>query len=67
MINHGEPMSTSDTETQSVIVDEYPDADCPLCECGAAIRIPASSVGALYDFILCYGCGRVSIVEPGAF
>lgn len=48
-------------------VDEYPDADCPACESGSAIRIPVSAVGGLYDFIVCYLCGKVSIVEPGAF
>ncbi len=47
-------------------IDEYPDADCPVCGGSAAVRIPASRVGALYDFILCYTCGKVSIVSPGA-
>jgi len=47
-------------------VREYPPAICPKCGSGAAVLIPASRVGALYDFITCYACGKVSIVEPGA-
>ena len=43
---------------------EYPDATCQACGSEAAIRIPASQAGYLYDFILCYKCGNVSVVEP---
>ena len=45
-------------------VREYPAAICPKCGSNAAVRIPASRVGALYDFITCYACGGVSIVKP---
>lgn len=44
-------------------VDEYPPETCPNCGSGAAVRIPASRVSGLYDFILCYACGVTSIVE----
>jgi hypothetical protein len=44
-------------------VNEYPPAICPKCGSQAAVRVPASKVGKSHDFILCYGCGEVSVVE----
>lgn len=41
----------------------YPPAVCPKCGSGGAVLIPASQVGWLFDWVLCYGCGEVSVVN----
>lgn len=44
-------------------VMECPGAVCPRCGSSGAVRILASRVGWMFDWVLCYGCGEVTVID----